>query len=113
MSGANLLSWFSLGVLAAAPVAVLVPEVGMALGFLITMFGLLSALLAHAVAEDRRDRLAIVRVAAAYLLSAVAASGVGMWWMTLILMAAGVATALQAYRWEQSHPTDAPAPATA
>ena len=106
MSGANLLSWFALGVLAAAPVALLVPHVGMALGFLVTMSGLLAALLAHAVAEDRRDRAAVVRVAAAYLLSAAAASGAGMWWMTLILMAAGVATALQAFRWDQSHPTD-------
>ncbi|HJQ93624.1 MAG TPA: hypothetical protein VJ874_04995, partial [Candidatus Thermoplasmatota archaeon] len=59
--------------------------------------------------EDRRDRAAIVRVAAAYLLSAAAAWGAGMWWMTLILMSGGVATALQAYRWEQSHPRDAPA----
>jgi hypothetical protein len=107
VSGANLLSWFSLGVLAAAPVAVLVPTLGMALAFLVTMFGLLGALLAHAVAEDLGDRAAVVRVAAAYLLSGAAASGAGMWWMTLILMAAGVATALQAYRWAESRPREA------
>ena len=109
MSGANVLSWFSLGVLAAAPVALLVPEVGMALGFLVTMSGLLGALLAHAVAEDQRDRPAIVRVAASYLLSAAAALGAGLWWMAPILLAAGVATAFQAYRWRQSHPHDASA----
>ncbi|MHB1262321.1 MAG: hypothetical protein ACYC2H_11480 [Thermoplasmatota archaeon] len=102
MSGANLLSWFSLGILAAAPAAVLVPEVGMPLAFLLTMFGLLGALLAHAVAEDQRDRAAVVRVAAAYLLAGVGAAGGGLWWMMVILTAGGVATALQAYRWSQT-----------
>ncbi|MEA3165669.1 MAG: hypothetical protein QOJ26_535 [Thermoplasmata archaeon] len=106
MTGANLLSWFSLGMLAAAPVAVLVPTVGMALGFLITLCGLLAALTAHAVAEDRRDRPAVVRVAAAYLLSGVGAAGVGLWWMTAILIAGAVATVLQAQRWTQTHVRD-------
>lgn len=109
MSGANLLSWFSLGVLAGAPVAVLVPTVGMTLGFLITMMGLLGALLAHAVAEDGQDRPAVVRVAAAYLLSGIGAAGIGLWWMTVVLTAGAVATALQAHRWAESHPREATA----
>jgi hypothetical protein len=81
VSGANLLSWFALGILAAAPAAVLVPGVGMTLAFLVTLVGLLAALSAHAVAEDRRDGAAVVRVAAAYLLAAVGAAGAGLWWM--------------------------------
>jgi hypothetical protein len=106
MSGANLLSWFSLGILAAAPAAILVPAIGMTLGFLVTLCGLLGALLAHAVAEDKRDRAAIVRVSAAYLLSGVAAAGVGLWWMTIVLTAGAVATMLQARRWTRTHVGD-------
>lgn len=106
MSGANLLSWFSLGVLAAAPAAVWVPEVGMELAFLLTMFGLLGSLLAHAVAEDRRDRAAIVRVAAGYILCGAWAAGGGLYWMTVALIAGAAATAWQAQRWAHTHPTD-------
>jgi hypothetical protein len=106
VTGANLLSWFSLGILAGAPAAVLVPSIGMPLAFLLTMFGLLGALLAHAVAEDRRDRAAIIRVSAAYLLAGVGAVGVGLWWMTVVLTAGAVATALQAYCWSQRHPSN-------
>jgi hypothetical protein len=103
MTGANLLSWFSLGILAAAPAALLVPGIGMTFGFLVTLCGLLGALLAHAVAEDRRDRGAVVRVAAAYLLSGLGAAGAGMWWMTIVLTAGAVATLLQAQRWTRSY----------
>lgn len=106
VSGANLLSWFALGILAAAPVAVLVPVVGMTLGFLVTLVGLLAALSAHAVAEDRRDGAAIVRVAAAYLLAALGAAGAGLWWMTVILVAGGVTAAVQAHRWARAHPRE-------
>lgn len=100
MSGANLLSWFSLGILAAAPVAMLVPEVGGALAFLLALFGLLAALLAHAVAEHRSDRGAIVRVSAAYLLAAVSMSAAALWFMAALLAAGAVVTMLQAQRWD-------------
>src|SRR5688500_7011488 len=42
----------------------------------------------------------------------VGAAGIGLWWMTVVLTSGGIATALQAYRWEQSHP-DEPASTTA
>ena len=107
MSGANLLSWFSLGLLAGAATLTLVPAVGMALAFLVVMFGLLAALLAHAVAEDGQDRFAIVRVAAAYLITGSAMGVAGVWWMAIILVSAAAATGVQAQRWNEMHPATA------
>jgi hypothetical protein len=94
VSGAPLLSWFALGLLAGSAAALLVPGLGFALAFLTAMSGLLAALLAHAMAEDARDRPVLVRVAAAYVLAAAAAGFQAMWWMTAPLAAGGVATML-------------------
>jgi hypothetical protein len=111
VSGARLLSWFSLGLLAGAGAAPALPAVGMALAFLIVMFGVLGALLTHALAEQEHDRGAVVRAAAAYLVGAVAAAIGGLWWMSILLAAGGIATAFQAQRWGRTHRPALPATA--
>lgn len=104
MSGANLLSWFALGLLGGAATLTVVPFIGAVLAFLVVMSALLAALLAHAVAEDQKDRWAIVRVTAAYIIVAGAASAIGLWWMGILLAAGAAATAWQAQRWTLTHP---------
>jgi hypothetical protein len=108
LSGANLLSWFSLGLLAGSSTALVVPIIGGTLAFLVALCALLAALLAHALAEDRQDRGALTRVAAAYFLASVAAWFIGLWPIALVLAAGSVATVVQVTGWEGR-----PAPARA
>jgi len=99
VSAAHLLSWFALGLLAGAAAATLVPVAGPALAFLITMMGLLGALLAHALVEDGpAGRGVLVRVAACYLVAATGAGAAGLWWMAILLAAGGIATAVRLQR---------------
>lgn len=104
MSGASLLSWFSLGLLAGAASATVVPFVGPPLAFLVVLCGLLAALLAHAVAERRADHGALTRVAAAYVVAAASAVGVGLWPIGVILAAGATATIVQAHGWQDARP---------
>lgn len=99
MSGANLLSWFSLGLLAGAATTPVVPAIGGALTFLVVLCGLLAALLAHALAEDRSDRGALTRVAAAYVLAAAGAGFTGLWPIAIVMGAAAVGTVVQVNGW--------------
>ena len=74
--------------------------VGAPLAFLIVLCGLLAALLAHALAEDREDRGTLTRVAATYLVAGGAGLLAGLWPVALVLVGGGLATVLLFRGWE-------------